>query len=582
MANSKPYLLAITAYLSKSKLAIIIILSLLLAGSTFAQDNLSPKERQAFNEAFFKAQSLKAKGDYEKAGSLFKQLYKSSPSNAAVNFELAQYYTETEDQESAIFHAERAVELDPSNQWFSYLLANIYGQFGMSGQQVKVYQNLLKNDERNAEYRMELARAYLANNEPLKALEQFDKIEEQMGVNEFISEQKKNIYLDLGDLDGATDEIRKLIDTYPNTMEYYGTLGQLYAVNGFEEEAFSVYQQMLEIDSTDPRPHLDLANYYRNRDNFQESLYHLKYAMKSDLLEMEKKIPVLLSLFNASANDTLLRKEAYSIMNDILNDGEEVEDPRIYAMYGDFLSRDGKDLEAIKYYKKALQKEGGQKFQLWEQVLLIEVQNELYDSLAADAPLAVEAFPNQPLPYFFAGLGFAQQKDYEEAIYYLEDGLNYVLGNPALKEQFYLQLADVHHRLKNHETSDEYFEKALNINNQNATTLNNYAYYLAVRGENLDRALEMSEKSNRLSPDNPTFLDTWAWVYYQRKEYEKAAEKMQKVFMLQDEQSGEVREHYGDILSKLGKSEQALQQYQKALEEGYSSQSLLSKIKALQ
>lgn len=582
MANLKPYQLAISVCLSKHSLAVFFTLSLLFAGSTFAQDHLSAKERQAFNEAYFEAQALKTKGDYEKAGELFKELYKSSPSNAAVNFELAQYYTETDNRESAIFHAERAVELEPANQWYAYLLANIYGQFNRPGKQVEVYQNLLEHDESSNEYRLELAQAYLANNQPQKALEQFNKMEEQMGVNEFISEQKKTIYLDLGDLDAATREIRKLIEAYPNTMEYYGTLGQLYSVNGFEEEAFEVYQEMLEVDSTDPRPHLDLANYYRGQNNFKKSLHHLKYAMESDLLEMEKKIPVLLSLFNASANDSVLREESYAIMNTILKEEDEVEDPRIFAMYGDFLSRDGRDLEAITYYKKALGKEGGQKFQIWEQVLLIEVQNEMYDSLAIDAPQAVEAFPNQPLPYFFAGLGFAQQEEYDEAVYYLEDGLNYVLGQPALKEQFYLQLADVHHRLKNHQQSDGYFEKALAINIQNATTLNNYAYYLAVRGENLDRALEMSEKSNRLSPDNPTFLDTWAWVHFKRQEYQKAEEKMEKVFSLQDKQSGEVREHYGDILNKLGKTEQALEQYEKALEGGYRSQSLLSKIKALQ
>lgn len=580
MANSQAFLLEITAYWSKRLYFPLLLLVLCPLAGLVAQNKLSPKERHVFNQKFFEAKAFDAKGDLDQAFTAYKELYEIEPKNALINYELAQFYTENNQPDEAVFHAEKASDLDPSNIWYTYLKARIYGQFGYSKKQVEVYQNLLKQEPNSNEYRFELARAYLDNKEPKEAIKELNQLEERMGKNEALSSQKKAIYLELGDLDGAIDELKSLVEAFPQTIEYYGTLGQLYSVNGFTEEAFGVYQKMLAIDSLDPRPHLDLANYYRGKNNYPKSIYHLKVALRSKQMGLEEKIPVLLSLFNASATDTTLRSQVYQIMDHLLT--TDAEDPRIYAMYGDYLSRDGQDTAALGSFKKALRLDGGQKFQIWEQVLLIEVQNDMYDSLAVHAPQAIEAFPNQPLPYFFAGVANGMLKNHQEAIYFLEDGLNYVFGNQRLKEQFYVQLADAHHQLKNHAESDAYFDKALQVNGNNPTALNNYAYYLAVRQEKLEKALELTQKSNDLSPENPVFLDTYAWVLYQKKDYAQALEKIEKVFELNPNQEPEVLEHYGDILKANGKNEAALLQYQKAAAQGDVSPAVAQKIKALQ
>ncbi len=555
---------------------------LMLAAQSFlwSQDALTAKERHAFNEKFFEAKAHDAKGDFDQAFQVYRSLHAMDPENALVNYELAQLYTNENREDSAIFHAEKASTLDPQNQWYTYLRAKVYEKFGYTQKQVQLYQSLLAQEPTSEEYRYELAQAYLANKQVKEALQELNKLEEQLGKNEALTDLKKNIYLNQGNLEKAVQEVHELIEVYPQTLEYYGTLGQLYSVNGFPEKALEVYQQMLQIDSLDPRPHLDLANYYRTKQNYAQSLYHLKIALRSNQLDLEKKIPVLLSLFNASATDTALRAEVYGIMEYLLK--TDAQDPRIYTMYGDYLSRDGRDQEALESYKQALRLKGGQKFQIWEQVLLIQVQNDKYDSLAVYAPRAIESFPNQPLPYFFAGVAHAMLNKHQEAVYFLEDGLSYLFGNQRLKEQFYVQLAAAHHQLNNHSESDDYFEKALQINGNNPTALNNYAYYLSLRKENLDKALALTQKSNELSPDNPVFLDTWAWVLYQKGAYTQALQKMEKVMALLPIPDGEVLEHYGDILKANGLKAEALKQYQKALESGLASESLKAKIKALQ
>ena len=54
------------------------------------------------------------------------------------------------------------------------------------------------------------------------------------------------------------------------------------------------------------------------------------------------------------------------------------------------------------------------------------------------------------------------------------------------------------------------------------TTLNNYAYYLSLRNDRLEKAAQMSLRSNELAPGQPSFQDTYAWVLYQQGKYAEA------------------------------------------------------------
>jgi len=552
------FLLAITAYWNKTSLFIGL---LIISFSLSAQKELEGERLRLFNEQFFAAQNAKNRGDAEEALVIFESLYKKDPKNAAISYELAQLYAAEEAPEKSIFHAERAYSLDPDNSWYLKLKLAVYRQFDkQEALQKALLQTIERSDEKSV-WRFQLAEAYYQDEEPQKALEQLELVEQEIGLSEQISNQKKSIYLELGDLEAAANELKKLIAAFPRKLDYRGALGQLYQANGENEKAMEMYQSMLALDSTDPRPHLDLANYYRIEGEYCQSIYHLKKAMVSRELDMERKIAVLLSLFEASQNDSLLRIEAFQILDEII--ALEPEDPRIYAMYGDYLSRDGKDREAVAYYKKALKY--GEQFAVWEQILLIEMQNRMFDALREDAPEASLSFPNQPLPYLLGGIAFNEGEEYQKALEMLESGVNYVFDNPQLQFEFYVQLAAAYHQLESHRESDSYFEKALAISPNNAVALNNYAYYLSLRRENLRKALAMSTKANEISPQNPVYLDTKAWILFEMKRLEEAREVMEQALSLMSNKEAEVLEHYGDILAALGENEAAAKAYQEAL-----------------
>mgnify|MGYP001444192622 FL=1 len=191
---------------------------------------------------------------------------------------------------------------------------------------------------------------------------------------------------------------------------------------------------------------------------------------------------------------------------------------------------------------------------------------------------AVNLFPNQPTVYLLYALGLSSDKQYEEAIEYLELGKDLVLENNALKSQFYSSLGDSYHELGEHAESDKNYEKALSLDPNNVYVLNNYSYYLSLRKDSLEKAKTMSKRSNDLAPGQPSFLDTYAWILYQLGEFEEANEWIDKALKADGERSGVLLEHKGDILFQLENKEQAMDYWKRAEAAGDASENIKKKI----
>jgi tetratricopeptide (TPR) repeat protein len=108
--------------------------------------------------------------------------------------------------------------------------------------------------------------------------------------------------------------------------------------------------------------------------------------------------------------------------------------------------------------------------------------------------------------------------------------------------------------------------------------LNNYAYYLSLRKENLEKAEKLAKKTNELSPNNRNYMDTYAWVLFQQKKYIDA-EYLLETATKMGPPKADILEHYGDVLFKLNKVDAAVDQWNKAKQAGGNSDELLLKIK---
>ena len=144
--------------------------------------------------------------------------------------------------------------------------------------------------------------------------------------------------------------------------------------------------------------------------------------------------------------------------------------------------------------------------------------------------------------------------------------------------QFYSNLGDVYNKLKNYTESDKYFEKALTIDPNEATVLNNYAYYLSVRNEQLDKAETMSKKSNELVANSASYQDTYAWILFRESKFADAKIWLEKAMQSGGDKNGTILEHYGDVLFKLGDVEKAVSYWNQAKATGDHSEIIDKKI----
>jgi len=172
-----------------------------------------------------------------------------------------------------------------------------------------------------------------------------------------------------------------------------------------------------------------------------------------------------------------------------------------------------------------------------------------------------------------------QLEKYTEALDILKEGDAYLLDNKLMKVQFELYRAEANYKLGRVEDAFKAFDAVISIDPENWLAMNNYAYYLSVRNENLEKAEQLSGKAVRANPDNSTYLDTYAWVLFMRKDYSLAKFYMETAIKNGGDKNGVIVEHYGDILFMLGQKDKAMEQWKKAEETGDFSEFLSEKIK---
>lgn len=549
-----------------------IVLSLFTQG----QDKLSPKKQAQFDKFFFEAQNFKVIQDNEEAVKNFEACLKIDAENAVVNYELAGlYYLESRlsDAEESI---KVSIEQDSKNEWYRLRYIEILRAQGNKTELINQWKTLVDIYPNRLGFKLQLGNAYFEDLQYQNCIDILTEAERLEGVTLDKSAEKRDLYLLLGETDKARTEVEKLSNTYPNNIEYLGVLATFYGEHGPKEKTEATYLKIIELAPEDPRAHLNLASYYRSIGENEKSVYHLKLALVSPNLDIDPKVRVMMSFYDMGTSNESMNGLSYELLDSMVV--AHPKDPKVYALKADFLVRDGERKLAQDNLMKAIDL-GATQRQIIEQLIIIDLELSDYVSLEPHSDLAIELYPNQPFGYLMNGIAWNNLEQYENATDILEAGQIYVVNNPKLKEQFYLVLADAYHGLEDHLNSDAYFEKALKLNENNPTTLNNYAYYLALRKEKLSRALELIEKCNSLSPNNPVFLDTWAWVLYQKGNYSEALVKIDAAINGMSKASGDVLEHKGDILFKLKRTEEAVAIWNKAKVAGQASELIDKKIK---
>lgn len=557
---------------------IIVISLIFLSGfACFSQKSRSRDKvkTEEFRYHLHEASRAKMSGKTMEAVMHLSKAISLNPSSAAAYYELAGLYMYLNDLKKATFLAERACRLNPAQEWYKVLLAELYKASGRLSDAVKITGDLIAISPGNIEYYYQRAEMYRYLKKYDAALKEFNTIEKLFGFSEQVALSREELWLLKGDENKALAEIQKLVETFPGEPRYLGMLAETYMNRKNLDQAWKYYSQMLAVDSTNGLLRLSLAEYYRLNREYDKSFGEMKKAFASQDVSIDTKVRMLVSMITYINASSELKEQIYSLIQILLE--AHPDEPQSHAFYADYLINEREYEQARNELRIVLQTENKQ-YMIWEQLLILNSQLNDFVSLLEESDKALEYFPNQPMVYYFKGLALFSLKRDSAAVPVLKMGAEMVINNDPLRLQFYNILAESCNRMKDFECSDLNMERALQLDPQNLPLLNNYAYYLSVRKEKLDKAEKMSRITIEVENSNATYLDTYAWVLYQQGKYSKALEYIEDAIKVGGKNNGVIVEHYGDILFKTGNIEQALSQWEKARGLGNTSVALEKKI----
>lgn len=537
---------------------------------------MSDDDKNEFEYTFIEGLKQKMIGNQQAAITLFSKCLQINPNSSSAMFELAKIHSSNGDQTSSSLLLEKAINLSPGNKWYKLLLAQIYQQGKQYKKAADVYQQLYALDPENLEYLyMDAALLNSAEKYDL-SIDAYNKLEKIIGINDQISVEKQQIYQAAGKKKEALAELQKLIDLNPKEPRYYGLLADYYLSEKDEANALKNYMKILEIDPDNGFVMFSLTSYYREKGDKEKAWEYVRKGFLNKSVEVETKIKYYL-LMTADPEKTFFTDDQINELVDILvkTNGD---DYRVYTVYAEYLIRKGKLAEARDQLRQVLETEKDN-YLIWERMLMISNDLQDFQSIYTDAAKAIELFPSQPILYGLRAVACLQLQKYTEALDILKEGDAYLLDNKPMKIQFDLYRAEANYKLDRVEEAFKAYDDVIALDPENWLAMNNYAYYLSLRNENLEKAELISGRAVKANPDNPTYLDTYAWVLFMRKDYSLAKFYMEIAIKNGGDKNGVIVEHYGDILFMLGEKEMAIEQWKKALATGDVSELLSEKIK---
>ena len=539
---------------------------------------LNTTERQV-TYFFLKGVEERLTGDPERAVKLFRKALSYDTLASAPLYELAKYKLTQNQVHGALLHLEHALIRDSLNTEYLELKANIHHQLNDLPKAQEAFEKLIKLKERDPELHYILADIYVKRGEIERAIEAYDKVEAETGIIEEISIYKARLYIELKENERAYDEIRRLMVDNPSKEDYEVLLGNVYLETEMPDSALAHYRKVLERNPKNAQAITSMINYYEKIGNSLVGAAYLRDALVNDLLAQENKSPMLSYYIDLQKKNGAPEQEVNDLIAQMIT--RDPSNTELRTIYAERLTNQGDRQEAKRQLATITALEPNT-LNHWIERLKLELSSTTeYDNAHEICTNAIEHNPQSYELYYYLGTICMLRGREKEAIEALETGANLTPEDKSIvRSNFYGLLGDIYQGLKKREMAYRSYDMAIACYPDNYTAMNNYAYYLSLNNDDLNKAEYLSGRCIKLQPQEATYLDTYAWIYFKQRRYTLAKLYIENALSYGGDKQAEVVDHYGDILFHLGDEEKAIEQWVKALElQGGTSKQIKRKIK---
>ena len=488
-------------------------------------------------------------------------------------------FEHTDELTAALAQMRKHVEAHPEDKYEARLYAHaafLVNQY-QEGLRVLNIQHQLHPQDDNLLSTM--ADAYEKTSDYQKALAIYDTLQQWRGQSVELSSAKLKAYQALNDTTGAIHEMRALLASAPTNADYNLAMGKMLFMFGYRDSAMVYYDKAQQYEPDNGLTYLTKAEYYLalgDTLNYDRQSYQ---ALVSTDLDVESKLQILVNYTKTllSAKDTTHRTDH---LFDVLIEQHPLE-PQIRVLYSEYLMFIDNNEGAAEQIDYALNLDPTNK-ELWTRLMAYYLYAGNYEKAIEVGDKAIRLNPDNVELYSYLGSSCYSVKQYDKAIEVYDKALA-ILDSTQVDDRSNLLSgkADVKFAMGDTIAAFALYDQSLDLNPDNPGTLNNYAYFLALSNRDLDKAERMSAKTIVEDAANPTYLDTYAWVFYMRKEYTMAQLYIEMAINNEEQPTSELFEHYGYILLANGDKQKALEQWRKAIELKPDNEQLVKQIEKI-
>ena len=527
----------------------ISVLSAIFAPASVGQRRAFPI-RSAAESMLVDAVQDYENGDVKTAVARLSAITEAFPDNDAAHYYLALCFIKMEETPAAVSELREASRLDPDNYWYRDNLAALYAMTGETALAVEQYENLLKDYPKKTGLYYSLVNLYARQNRLDKMIEALDNIDMTMGRDEQTVLARYDILMHQDKAGEAFQVLEDFNDEFPSP-QILSMMGDARLSAGNDSLALECYDRALGLDSAYAPALLGKAEAYRMQRLFGRFFETLARFTSDPSIPSQMKSEYLSELTGRMDGRFF---QTYSPQLDTLFETGMRAHPADSSML----------LAAGTYYYRTERRDRG--------VELFKENSELYpddfnsramyiqslsynndwDTLLTASEEAFRAFPEEPAFLNMRVMAYYSLGDLRSVIGECTRMTEVFKSNPDVVVQALSTIGDSYHQMEDEKEAFKAYEKALKVNPTYAPVLNNYAYYLSIKGKKLAKAASMSKVTVEQEPDNATYLDTYGWILHLQKKSQEAKPYFKHAMLYGGKDNATILDHYAEVLYALG------------------------------
>ena len=556
---------------------LLICLFVISISSAWGQvQTIEEIEYTAAHTAYIDGLAAFENNDFEKAITLLNKAYVKLPELPGVNYALADAYLQVNDIDNAEYYSKQARSIDPQNKWYHLQLVNIYQHTGNIQAAIKELNTALTYHPKDVDILYDLAQSYSNQGDFQESNTIYNKLLHIKGDMISIRLERLKNFNKLNQKDSSIVELERIRSLDPGNLATLHLLSNYYRELDKPNQARNVINNALDISPNDPKSLLALADIQLQQSQWDSARSTLSILADDSTLNTETSEQLaqfVYSKFNKNPNNKILKSITSTVLGKLTDHSNT--SANVYGLAADFFLKTGKKEHALRALELAT-KLNPTNDSAWQNRLQLLLEEHQFKNVIEAGKQAIEHVPQDPILLYFIGNAYLSTQQYNQAKEHLKEATTLPTRKP-LKANILGSLADTYANMEEWSLAFEHYQQAVDLNPENPVIFNNYAYYLSRQDTKLDKAEKLALRALELSPNNTSFLDTVGWIYFKQDNLQKAKQYIEQAIN-NGNPTAEILEHMGDVLLKLGKTDEAKSWWQKALDQDSTRTHLQEKL----